>query len=385
MSLAYSNVKSLKPVRGIREAIIDITLDASYVNGGWVVAASDLLNYSGIASVIYNLVPPSNRAGYKYEWVPVSGNATGKLKASVGGYTESFQEAALAAFTMYPTNTSTEQAAAYCRVVDGGAASVPLSTCSSEAGYTANYQFFPDSPVALVDYVLFGAAVPFGAIAFDMSATVATYDAAGVVGWDYWNGTAWADLDASIINDGSGSTGVTGDYAWEQDGTMIIDPPADWAASTIDGQAAYWIKASIETGKVANMTQEPIATTEHDILIPDTGYVAGRNGVVSSLSISDNAATLHTANDIEFYLWNSTTGQSSGVVAFGQDVMYEQLALPRPVTVSIGDKLAIVVTQEDGSNEAGIVELALNYSLAEILADDDNISGNVVRCHVVGS
>jgi len=382
MSLSYANVKSLKPSRGLRQAIIDVTLDGSYVNGGWEITATDLLSYSGIASVIYNLVPPANRGGYQFEWDQVAG----KLKAYLSGVSDSYQEAALAEFVQYPADTETEQAAGLAKVYDASAAAyLPLSTCSSGGGYTANYQLFPDTPVALVDYCIFGGAVPFGQIHFDVSATVAVYDAASVVGWEYWNGSAWSDLDASIINDNSGSTGVTGDYAWEQDGDMVFVPPQDWAASTIDSQAAYWIKASVETGKVANMTTVPILTTEHDLNVTTTGYVPTHDGLVTSVGISDNAATLHTANDIEFFLINTTTGASSGVVGFGQDITDEVLPLPYPVPVSIGDKCAIVVTQEDGTNEAGIVVLTLNYSCAEALASDPNLTGVVARCAVLGS
>ena len=381
MSLSYANVKSLKPSRGLREAIIDITLDGSYVNGGWEILPASITSYSAISNVIYNLVPPANRGGYSFEWDQVAG----KLKAYQGAASQGFEEAAWAEYTAYPAGTFTEQAASLARVVDGGVASLPLSTCSSGAGYTSNYQFFPDTPVALVDYVLFGGLVPFGQIAFDMSATVATYDATGVVGWNYWNGTAWADLDASIIYDGSGSTGTTGDYAWEQDGTMTIVPPQDWAALAVDGVTAYWIKASIETGKTANMTQEPIATTEHDLNVLTTGYVPIYDGVVNAVTLHDGAATIHSGTDIEFYLMNFTTGRSSGVMTFIQDVRAETIQVLNPVPVSIGDKLGVVITVEDGTNEVGVLNMVLHYSGAEALASDKNLNGLVVRCHAVGT
>ncbi len=382
MALSASVVKQHGPPAmhgGLYIFTIDITLDGVYVDGGW--ASIDAITGMPGFNAISNLIPPAIKGGYQFEFDHVNT----KLKALIGNVSETFIQAAIAEYTQYPANTSTEQAAALCKVYDASAAEYQdLSLCSAGAGYTANYQFFPDTPVALVDFVIFGAAVPFPQIAFDMSVTPATYDAASVVGWDYWNGTAWVSLDASIVYDGSGSTGTTGDYAWEQDGTMTFVPPQDWAASTIDGQLAYWIKASIETGKVANMTQEPIATTEHDIFVPDTGIVFTYNGDVTALEIDDPSDVAHTANDIELIFWNYTTGESSGVIVFPQDMIHAVIPLPYPVRVNIGDKCAIVCTVEDGTNEYDGGDFTYHLSNAEALANDKNLSGLVLRCEVNG-
>jgi hypothetical protein len=198
MALSYSNVKTLRPNRGVRQAIMDVTLDNSYDNGGWSIAASAITAAAGgILNRIFNLVPPANKSGYSFEWVPVAGNATGKLKALINNVSQSFQEAALAEYTAYPAYTATEQAAALAKCLDGSSYA-NLAVTAAEAGYTANYQLFPDTPVA-GDAVLFGGAVPFAQLGIDMSATVCVYDAAGVVGWDYWNGSAWADLPQSSM------------------------------------------------------------------------------------------------------------------------------------------------------------------------------------------
>jgi hypothetical protein len=256
---------------------------------------------------------------------------------------------------------------------------------AAEAGYTANYQLFPDTPVA-GDAVLFGGTVPFAQLGLDMSATVTVYDAAGVIGWDYWNGTAWADLDASIIHDGTGSTGTTGDYFAEQDGVLTFIPPQAWAASTIDGQLAYWIRASIETGKAANMTTVGLTnSTEHDLNIPDTGYVFSRAGSVVSVNIYDSSDVAHTANDIEFIFLNITTGDSSGICMFPQDAVWSSIPLPNAVPVAIGDKCAIICTQEDGTNELDSGWFIFDLTGAEPLANDAGLNGIVLRCEVTGS
>jgi hypothetical protein len=389
MALTYSNVKTLKAIRGVRQAVVDIALDSSYDNGGWSIAASAITAAAGgILNRIFNLLP-GGAGGYQFEWVPVAGNASGKLKALVGSAKQKVTVDALAEYTMVPANTATEQIAAYAVAYDASVTGVSayslLSVTAAAAGYTANYQLFPDTPAA-GDAVFFGGAVPFPQLGIDMSATVTVYDAAGVVGWDYWNGSAWSDLDASIIYDGSGTTGNTGDYFAEGDGVLTFVPPQDWAASTVNGQSAYWVRASIETGKGANMTTVGLTnSTEHDILIPDTGYVPVRNGVLGSLHLIDSSDVAHTANDIEFIVWNSTTGDSSGVVAFPQDEIDVELQLTNPVPVSIGDKLAIVCTQEDGTNELDSGFWTFQYQNAEALADDGGLAGVSVRALVIGS
>jgi hypothetical protein len=283
---------------------VDITLDNSYDNGGWSILATALTNYLALGARIYNLIPPASKNGYRFEAVPQSGNASVKLKALIPSLSETFIQAAIAEYTQYPAYTATEQAAALAKCLDG-TSYANLAVTAAEAGYTANYQLFPDAPAA-GDAVFFGGAVPFAQLGIDMSATVQVYDAAGVIGWDYWNGTAWSDLDASIIYDGSGTTGQTGDYFGEGDGVLTFVPPQDWAASTIDSQSAYWIRASIETGKAANLTTVGLTnSTEHDLNVPDTGIVFTYNGTVTSVTIHDTSDTLHTANDIEYrgQLW----------------------------------------------------------------------------------
>jgi hypothetical protein len=376
MALSYSRVKSLKTIRGIKQAIVDITLDPLYVNGGWPITWSDLKVYTGFSGIIYNIVPPSNKGGYSFEWDQVNG----KLKASAAG-SESFREAAIAAFTQYPANTPAEQAAALCKCADGTELG-NLAVTGARGGYTANYQLFPDTP-AVGDAVYFGAAAKFGIWSMDMSATVAVYNAAGVLAWQYWNGTAWTSLTLDF--DGTGSTGTAGDYFGEQDGIVVFNAPRDWASTTVDSQAAYWIRAVVQTGKAANMTTVGLTNSkEHLLNTPDTGYVPTRNGLVNSVSIHDQAATLHTANDIKLILVNTTTGQTSGEFSFAQDLEYEDIPLPRAVPVTIADKLAIYCTQEDGTNEAGPITLGL-AGVYEALAADTGLDDLVLRCDIVGS
>lgn len=169
----------------------------------------------------------------------------------------------------------TTQASTFCKGADG-ASFADLATISGEAGYTANWQLFPDAP-ADADGVYFGAAAEFDAISCPFSATLQTYDAAGVLVWEYYDGDSWETL--TIVQDNSGSTATTGAYFGEQSGTLHFTRPSDWAANTVDSQEAFWIRAVIDTGKAANMTQVGLLTDEHAVATSsaESAYVVVRD------------------------------------------------------------------------------------------------------------
>lgn len=254
----------------------------------------------------------------------------------------------------------TEQAAAYCKVEDDGSFA-NLAVSGAEAGYTANYQLFPDTPVAETDYVYFGANTPFCEIGLDLSATPATYDAAGVLEWFYWNGSAWAAL--TIAHDNTHASTKDGTLSFARDGALQFIPPTGWARSEVDSQAGHWIRCGIASGKAANMTQVPITNSaEHSVVEPTNGFLCPEDGTVTGLRLSDGASTLHTTADVKFILMNYTTGIASSEMTFAQDVRnqtFTGLSLP----VSKGDELGVLVTQEDGSAEPADVILVLDVTL----------------------
>ncbi|MEW6283844.1 MAG: hypothetical protein AB1758_34850, partial [Candidatus Eremiobacterota bacterium] len=55
----------------------------------------------------------------------------------------------------------------------------------------------------------------------------------------YWNGSAWTAV--SNLSDGSASGGAT----LAQAGNITWDYPTNWAASTIDGVTAYYVRLSV--------------------------------------------------------------------------------------------------------------------------------------------
>lgn len=255
--------------------------------------------------------------------------------------------------------TLTEAAAAFAVILDG-AEYAPISTDSSLGGVTANYQLFPDAP-AEADAVFFGNAVPFAELAIDV-ATAATYDAAAVIAWKYYNGATWATL--TIAQDSTDTSDQSGERSFQQDGAITFVPPSDWATTTINGQLAYWIKAEIAAGKAANMTQVPITNSkEHELVTPTDGFTCPAAGSIANVRAIDAATTLHTAADIKFMLVNFTTGAHSGELTWAQDQRQDKWNIAAGLAVADGDELGVVVTQEDGTNEALNVMLELEVSL----------------------
>ena len=258
------------------------------------------------------------------------------------------------------TPTLTEQAAALAKIEDGGVFA-NLSDSAGEAGYTGAYQLFPDAPVAETDFAYFGGAIPFPELAFNVSATNATFDAAGVLAWTYWDGAAWSPL--TLAHDGSSASTADGTLAFGRDGAIAFIPPSDWASSSVDGQAAFWIRCGIAAGKAANLTQVPLLDAkEHELVTPNGGFVARQTGTIESIRLVDGATTLHTTADVKFILVNFTTGAHSGELTFTQDLRC-QVFTGLSLTVAAGDVLGVVVTQEDTGAEPSGVLLELGVAI----------------------
>lgn len=256
------------------------------------------------------------------------------------------------------TPTLTEAAVSQAKVENGG---VFGDLSAVNAGYSSTYQLFPDAPVAETDYAYFGATVPFPELAFDMSATVATFDAAGVLTWEYWDGAQWSTLP--IAHDGSSASTADGTLAFGRDGALSFVPPADWAQSTVDGVTIYWIRAGIAAGKAANLTQVPITNSkEHEIVTPTGGFVVRQTGTIDTIRLVDGAGTLHTTADVKFILHNYTTGAHSGELTFLQDQRCQVFA-GLSLAVADGDVLGVVCTQEDTAAEPSGVILELGVSV----------------------
>jgi len=99
----------------------------------------------------------------------------------------------------------------------------------------------------IADYVAVGATRPFSKIVFNnVGGTAGTV---GVIAWEYWNGTAWTDLETGFnFVDG------TGDFknAPADGQNVTFDPPVGWrprglSDGTVNSAVLYWIRARATT------------------------------------------------------------------------------------------------------------------------------------------
>jgi hypothetical protein len=102
----------------------------------------------------------------------------------------------------------------------------------------ANWTIFPAAE-AVGDYAAIGASQRFNRVVFDSAG--GTPGVGGVVTWEYWNGSAWTAL-AGVADATTGFTAAASDG---QELTFTI--PTDWAQTTLNSVAAYYIRARITT------------------------------------------------------------------------------------------------------------------------------------------
>jgi len=250
----------------------------------------------------------------------------------------------------FPFNvtTDTEQTAALAKAEDGG---VFINLASTTGAYTAAYQIWPDTELE-DDACYFGGAAPFGVLTIDI-VTGATYGADSVQ-WEYWDGAAWSAL--TIIYDETDTNNQSGTRPFMQDGQIIFSAPTDWASTTVDSQAAYWVRARIKTG--FNVTVIPIMNSvEHKLVTSATASEMPAAGTISRGRISFVTAS-GANNDKKIILCNLTKGTASAIKTLTKALVVNEVA-DFAVTCAANDQIAIYVTQEDGTTEFanGIMEL----------------------------
>lgn len=239
-----------------------------------------------------------------------------------------------------------------------------LATTNADArAYAADYQPFPDTP-ADTDAVAFGHDIPFCELAFITPSTPAVYDEASVLAWEYSTGVdTWSSL--TLATEQTDSDDQSGGRSLQQLGAISFVPPSDWASVAVGGSTAYWIRAVIQTNKADNMTTVPVLNgTEHQIVTPTDGFRCPHDGTVMSLRVVDGATgTLHTGTDVKFILMNFTTGVHSGEQTWVQDQRHDEFTFT--LVVAAGNKLGVLVTQEDsGNNDPTNVMLELQVGTA---------------------
>lgn len=170
-----------------------------------------------------------------------NGGASGYVAA---GETVSYTRPRLQDLSTIKLQKTTDDGANYtdysANVIDNGAGVATLSSLDT---------------VANGDWIVVGGPVPFMGAAMDMSTNVNAN--AATLTAEYWNGSAWTAL--TNVTDGTASGGAT----FGADGQITWTMPADWASSTINAIAAYWVRLSVSAALDASTE-----ITECDLLMP---------------------------------------------------------------------------------------------------------------------
>ena len=124
----------------------------------------------------------------------------------------------------------------YRKVDDGGSFTDVDSSLQYFDG--TSVELFPTVPEA-DDAFYVGQDSNFSRVGFNITTANVTNE------WDveYWDGGAWAALS---LTEDTTQSGIAGSL--EQSGYWEWTAPVDWAATTVDGQSAFWIRANITTG-----------------------------------------------------------------------------------------------------------------------------------------
>lgn len=138
---------------------------------------------------------------------------------------------------------------AFVRVwqVDDSANTFVEETADANSATNADWLLFPATE-AVGDYVAFGSREVFDGITFDNAN--GTAGVAGVVAWEYWDGTAWT----ALANVSDGTTNFTATAA---DGQLVHwRRPTDWVARSLDESVEtvplYYIRARVTTVYTTN-------------------------------------------------------------------------------------------------------------------------------------
>ena len=212
---------------------------------------------------------------YESDYVVDSADATTELSIDLDAGSHNFIQTAVSKFSgllryVWVSSDVVEgyaatvtPAAAYNKaynVAETGFANLAATNTDFGDTYAAEFQLFPDTDADNTgDYCLFGADLPFDRLVVAIG-TSQTYDEAAVLAWQYWDGDSWETLTVTI--DGTTDGVQDGSVSFKASGTIIFTRPSDWAASTIDSQLAYWIRAITLANKSDNITQVGIISDE---------------------------------------------------------------------------------------------------------------------------
>lgn len=196
---------------------------------------------------------------------------------------------------------------------------------------------------------------PFCSLVFDLS----TGSSGLSIGWEYWNGAAWAGLTVQDNTDQGGAmtgqpldtTGVNSVH-WIQ--------PAAWATTAVNGVTGYWVRARIVAapGPVVNPVQQ-----NRDIYSVVWPYTE-----IDSMQMNGDLPSL-----IDLILKNYSDGGSAGVDLDVSDVIVGAR------TVARGNTFTAYINLSDEQNPTGFTITASAPGAGALVNWIDSPTGRVLR------
>lgn len=162
--------------------------------------------------------------------------------------------------------------------------------------------------------------------------TLSTAGTAGVVAWEYWNGSAWTLLTTAhhLVDDSVEYTTGTSTYF------ITWAVPTDWAKKTLNLVEAYWVRSRVTTVYTIN----PVATQAWLLSTRDgMGFYVPVSGHVKRMYYQ--AGTVSGATDSVFQ-WINTSSGATALMTLTQALTREQVTLAGAgLTVTRGDFVAL--------------------------------------------
>lgn len=105
-----------------------------------------------------------------------------------------------------------------------------------------------DAAPATGDIIYIGSGVPFLGLRTVLS-TVGTDNGTTAIDWEYYNGSAWADITETDDTTGASIFTASGKFTWTY--------PYGWNTTTVNSYSAYWIRGTLTD----DYSADPVAAT----------------------------------------------------------------------------------------------------------------------------
>ena len=177
--------------------------------------------------------------------------------------------------TFYPAKDSVfgivDTEAMYARAFDDPAFT---NQDTAAANATANDMTLLPAVEVVGDAYYFGASGKFCGVLLN----IGTPGVGTAITWEYYNGATWVAL--TVSDQSVGFTAAAGNSL------IAFTPPSNWAATTVNAQSAFWIRARCST---ASFTTQPLGTQAW--LVKDiTPYVVSVDGLPGPRELSEVTA-----------------------------------------------------------------------------------------------